>query len=120
MRALVTAAAAARASKAVPAAWAGATRTGHTKDQMALEQEPAVWHSLGTPASELRLEWTLPTGEALLGGKSAAACSCCCLPYAWPLESDWSAGQSFRWRQTGSEPLEFTGVIGQRAVRHQP
>ena len=47
------------------------------------------WQSLGTPASELRLEWTLPTG------------------------------QSFRWRQTGEAPLEFTGVIGQRAVSMQ-
>lgn len=46
-----------------------------------------AWRSLGIPASELRLEWTLPTG------------------------------QSFRWRQTGTDPLEFTGVVGQRAVR---
>ncbi|PSC71264.1 N-glycosylase DNA lyase [Micractinium conductrix] len=54
----------------------------------AMDGQPSLtWRSLGTPASELRLEWTLPTG------------------------------QSFRWRQTGSEPIEFTGMVGQRAVR---
>ena len=57
-----------------------------TTEQVA---DQSVWQSLGTPASELRLEWTLPTG------------------------------QSFRWRQTGEAPLEFTGVIGQRAVSMQ-
>jgi hypothetical protein len=31
-----------------------------------------------------------------------------------------AAGQSFRWRQTADNPLEFTGVIGQRAVRGSP
>ena len=34
---------------------------------MALKQEPAEesgWCSLGTPAAELRLEWTLPTGQS--------------------------------------------------------
>ncbi|KAI3435875.1 hypothetical protein D9Q98_001933 [Chlorella vulgaris] len=54
---------------------------------MVPEQDEGTWCSLGTPASELRLEWTLPTG------------------------------QSFRWRQTADDPLEFTGVVGQRAVR---
>ncbi len=52
--------------------------------------ETTEWHPLGTSAVELRLEHTLPTG------------------------------QSFRWRQTGDAPLEYTGVIGQRAVSGQP
>ena len=60
-------------------------------EQHAAQHEQKVggqsgWQSLGTPPCELRLEWTLPTG------------------------------QSFRWRQTSDEPLEFTGMIGQRAV----
>ncbi|KAL4458510.1 hypothetical protein ABPG75_013375 [Micractinium tetrahymenae] len=49
--------------------------------------EQSGWRSLGTPVGELRLEWTLPTG------------------------------QSFRWRQTGEAPLEYMGVVGRRAVR---
>jgi 3-methyladenine DNA glycosylase/8-oxoguanine DNA glycosylase len=44
------------------------------------------WARLGTPSEELRLEFTLPTG------------------------------QTFRWRRTGDAPLEYTGVIGQRLV----
>lgn len=44
------------------------------------------WTLLGTPSRELRLEFTLPTG------------------------------QSFRWRETSPGSGEFTGVLGRRAM----
>lgn len=47
----------------------------------------AAWNPLGMSARELRLEHSLPTG------------------------------QSFRWRQTSADPVEFTGVVGRRLVQ---
>lgn len=43
-------------------------------DAQPIKPEPAaavdaLWHSLGTPAAELRLEWTLPTGEQARAGR---------------------------------------------------
>ena len=77
--------------RSAAAAGTGAAAALHSMAAIKKEhvEDQSGWRSLGTPASELRLEWTLPTG------------------------------QSFRWRQTGEAPLEFTGVIGQRAVGMQ-
>jgi N-glycosylase/DNA lyase len=47
---------------------------------------PNEWTLLGTPSTELRLEFTLPTG------------------------------QSFRWRESSPDSGEFTGVLGRRAM----
>lgn len=48
---------------------------------------PTPWRSLGTPSEELRLEWTLPTG------------------------------QTFQWRRSSSDPNLYTGVLARRLLQ---
>jgi hypothetical protein len=134
-------AASAHAPAVVAASRAAATNAAHAqRDMDSVHEDAVMWHSLGAPAEELRLEWTLPTGASQaratppawapqlvdtcalgphahaiamwqLGAEELLGCSRACCPP--PLFT----GQSFRWRQTGDDPLEFTGVVGQRAVR---
>ena len=67
-RTLATAAAARRPARALATAAArGMEAAPASPAAMALKEEPAEesgWRSLGTPAAELRLEWTLPTGQS--------------------------------------------------------
>jgi len=76
--------------RAAAAAIARLSPSSQSDDVMAPPPDTAGggggWARLGTPSEELRLEFTLPTG------------------------------QTFRWRRTGDAPLEYTGVIGQRLV----
>ena len=109
------------------------SRTAHTmaaamkqEEGGAMDGQPSLtWRSLGTPGKSCAagmscavalLACSSTPGDAL-GPAATPALPCCHAASELRLEWTLPTGQSFRWRQTGSEPIEFTGMVGQRAVR---